>query len=53
MLCRTYAARSNRNVGPSDPIRVKQVAYYPGLFGLWHTAVRFPNIIEPPGATVP
>ncbi len=41
------------NVTPSDPVRVEQVAYYPGLLGLWHIAVRFPDIVEPPGATVP
>ena len=41
------------NVTPSDPLRVEQVAYYPGLLGLWHLAVRFPDIVEPPGAEVP
>ena len=41
------------NVTPTDPVRVEQVAYYPGLLGLWHLAVRFPDIVEPAGAAVP
>ena len=41
------------NVKPSDPVRIEQVAYYPGLFGLWHLAVHFPDIVEPSGAMVP
>ena len=41
------------NVRPSDFVRVEQIAYYPGLLDLWHIAVRFPDIVEPPGATVP
>ncbi len=41
------------NVKPSDPVRIEQVAYYPGLLGLWHVAVHFPDIVEPAGASVP
>lgn len=41
------------NVTQADPIRVEQVAYYPGLLGVWHVSVRFPDIVDPPGATVP
>lgn len=41
------------NVRPDDPVRVERVASYPGLLGLWHIALRFPDIVEPPGTTVP
>lgn len=43
-------------VKPSDPITVRQIAYYPGrlsLFGqsLWHVALRMPNVVS--GGAVP
>ncbi len=41
------------NVGVSDAVRVEQVAYYPGMLGVWHVSVRFPDIVDPPGANVP
>ena len=49
----SYCVLLPPNVTPADAIRLEQVAYYPGLLGLWHTSVRFPDIVEPPGSVVP
>ncbi|MGI3901216.1 MAG: hypothetical protein ACRYGP_13970 [Janthinobacterium lividum] len=49
----SYCVLLPPNVRPSDAVRIEQVAYYPGLLGLWHLAVHFPDIVEPPDATVP
>lgn len=49
----SYCVQLPPNVKAADPVRIEQVALYPGLLGLWHTAVHLPDIVEPPGTEVP
>ncbi len=34
-------------VMPTDTVVVRQVAFYPGRFGLWKLAVPFPDVVSP------
>ncbi len=38
-------------VGASDAVCVEQVTYYPGMLGMWHVWVRFPDIVDPPSVS--
>ena len=43
-----YCIELPRTVAPEDPVTVRVVAHYRGLWGLWDLPVAFPPIEDPP-----
>ena len=48
-----YCVQLPPYIGPADPIRLRTRIHYRGLFGLWTLLVEPPDIVDPPGATLP
>jgi hypothetical protein len=44
----SYCVLMPPSVGPADPLRLSQVAFYPGFLGFWQLAVRLPDIVSTP-----